>query len=111
MTEIRLLPSTMIWSSIGFFVEERRSPSSPHIRDSVGWGSYPGFLAIGCRVSTPSPSLYQHEQEKGFYLKLHGSLDWFYCLTPGCQNNTSIFPAGVFELSGHYEQRPCRNYL
>ncbi len=55
------------------------------------------------------PSLSPREEEWGFYLKLHGSLDWFYCPNRGCQKNQNIhrlspsaFPAG------RVQGQPCR---
>lgn len=61
------------------------------------------------RISADSPpSLIPREQETGFYIKLHGSLDWLYCPTAGCRNNTNLF---AIEISGFPEQKagnPCR---
>lgn len=42
----------------------------------------------------PPPSLLDRERQQGFYLKLHGSLDWLYCPTAGCYNNANIFHSG-----------------
>lgn len=39
-----------------------------------------------------APSLLPEEREVGYYLKLHGSLDWLYCPTPGCVNHSAFFP-------------------
>lgn len=57
----------------------------------------------------PPPSLMPREQKWGFYLKLHGSLDWLYCESLGCENNTNVFARGVSILAeGQDEGMPCR---
>lgn len=38
-------------------------------------------------------SLTPREWKWGFYLKLHGSLNWLHCVHPGCPNSLIIFPA------------------
>ena len=49
------------------------------------------------------------EEKWGFYIKLHGSLDWLYCPTPGCPNNVNVLPLSVFQfLEGQHEGKPCR---
>jgi hypothetical protein len=72
-------------------------------------GKLAGLVGYWMQSIYPGPTLHRQEREKGFYLKLHGSLDWFYCLTPGCQNNTSIYPAGVWEATARFDRTPCRN--
>jgi len=55
------------------------------------------------------PSLMPREEEQGFYLKLHGSLDWLRCPTPGCRNHLNIFCCGTSNLAdGQASGRPCR---
>jgi hypothetical protein len=55
------------------------------------------------------PSLMRREREWGFYLKLHGSLDWLYCPTKGCRNFINIFPVSVSSLpDGQEPGKPCR---
>lgn len=72
-------------------------------------GKISGLLGRLNIWSDPPPSLLPREQKWGFYLKLHGSLDWLYCETPGCENNINIFACGVCELSeGQDEGMPCR---
>jgi hypothetical protein len=67
-----------------------------HIADGPGHpgfgrlGKLPGLVGYTMLGMYLGPTLHRQEMEKGFYLKLHGSLDWLYCMTPGCQNNTSI---------------------
>ena len=34
----------------------------------------------------------EKKEEKGVYLKLHGSIDWFYCANEGCRLFNLIFP-------------------
>ena len=50
----------------------------------------------------PPPSLLSRELETGFYIKLHGSIDWLYCPTIGCRNNENLF---AVEPSAFPEQR------
>ncbi|MBK8817058.1 MAG: hypothetical protein IPN42_16820 [Methylococcaceae bacterium] len=72
-------------------------------------GKISGLLGRLNIWNDPPPSLLPREQKWGFYLKLHGSLDWLYCETPGCENNVNIFACGVSELSeGQAEGMPCR---
>jgi hypothetical protein len=49
------------------------------------------------------------EREWGFYLKLHGSLDWLRCSNPQCPNRNIIRPLR-FLGSGHGQEagEPCR---
>lgn len=55
------------------------------------------------------PSLMPREREWGFYLKLHGSLDWLYCPTVGCRNHVNIFSLSASRLSeGQETGQPCR---
>jgi len=37
-------------------------------------------------------SLYHRDKEPGFYLKLHGSVDWLYCPNATCGNHQLFFP-------------------
>ena len=37
-------------------------------------------------------SLYPKDEEFGFYLKLHGSVDWIYCPNINCDNHQIFFP-------------------
>jgi hypothetical protein len=55
------------------------------------------------------PSLMPQEEERGFYLKLHGSLDWLHCSTTNCPNNQRVF-ATLSEILGEGQAsgRPCR---
>lgn len=56
------------------------------------------------------PFLVEHELAWGFYLKLHGSLDWVYCTNPTCSNNVNLFPLQDKEYFSfdRIEQVPCR---
>ena len=38
------------------------------------------------------PSLYHAYKSLGFYLKLHGSVDWLYCPNTQCKNHLLFFP-------------------
>jgi len=41
------------------------------------------------------PSLHHSHCGRGYYLKLHGSLNWVYCPTAPCGNHQLLFPAWV----------------
>lgn len=59
--------------------------------------------------SLQPPSLMPREEKQGFYLKLHGSLDWLRCPTLGCRNHINIFCCGLSRLpDGQLISRPCR---
>ena len=72
-------------------------------------GKISGLLGRLNLWNDPPPALMPREQTWGFYLKLHGSLDWLHCETPGCANNINIFARGVSILAeGQDEGMPCR---
>lgn len=72
-------------------------------------GKLSGLLGYLNIWNIPPPSLMPREQSWGFYLKLHGSLDWIQCPTELCPNNNMIFALGVTILSeGQAEGMPCR---
>jgi NAD-dependent SIR2 family protein deacetylase len=38
------------------------------------------------------PIFYSRDGKTGFYLKLHGSIDWLYCLNPNCGHHQIFWP-------------------
>jgi hypothetical protein len=55
------------------------------------------------------PGLTQRETSGGYYIKLHGSLDWIYCPQKDCPNNRTIFCRGIEQLPvGQEPGIPCR---
>ena len=42
--------------------------------------------------TTPREPLEKCNFEGGIFLKLHGSIDWFYCLNKGCRAYQKVFP-------------------
>ncbi len=42
------------------------------------------------------PSLFPQDAHLGFYLKLHGSIDWLYCPNSACGNHQLFFPNRIF---------------
>jgi hypothetical protein len=55
------------------------------------------------------PALLPEEQDTGFYLKLHGSLDWLYCPNQECANGTRFFVlSGERLTNGQEVGKPCR---
>jgi len=64
-----------------------------------GLGQYANFVlnqsAISeqtFRHSTLEPPYNRWRPDAGFYLKLHGSIDWFYCQNTACRAFGSVFP-------------------
>jgi len=54
-------------------------------------------------------ALLPEEHEGGFYLKLHGSLDWLYCPNTGCPNWKRFYPlSGERIKEGQKAGSPCR---
>jgi len=49
------------------------------------------LLARGAVLGGPRPSLLPNQVEAGFYLKLHGSLDWLYCVNQECPSHRQFF--------------------
>jgi hypothetical protein len=67
------------------------------------------LIGDGSFMAGSPPALVPAELERGFYLKLHGSLDWLYCPTVGCPNNIHLYPLLVERITeGQTEGRPCR---
>lgn len=55
------------------------------------------------------PSLAPREEDWGFYLKLHGSLDWLCCPNRQCQYNQRFYPLSLNGFpDGQAPGRPCR---
>jgi hypothetical protein len=57
------------------------SPPYPYVSQR-----YNQFLGI----KTIEPK--KDEEPAGYYLKMHGSVDWLYCKNPSCETNQHIFP-------------------
>jgi hypothetical protein len=55
-----------------------------------------------------SPALTTEEVGSGFFLKLHGSLDWLSCPSPDCPNHQTVFPLRYWEALGINEGALCR---
>jgi hypothetical protein len=54
-------------------------------------------------------ALLPRERERGFYLKLHGSLDWLVCPNRRCQNNARFYSSGLEPITeGQVSGAPCR---
>jgi len=70
------------------------------------WNFYHSFSGMGygivdsLSVEPPYDSWRPPTREEGVYLKLHGSIDWFYCANEGCRLFNLIFP--VKEPTGSY---------
>lgn len=47
------------------------------------------------------PSLYHKHKDKGFYLKLHGSIDWVYCPTESCGHHQLFFANWIASPETH----------
>jgi hypothetical protein len=68
----------------------------------------PALIGNVPRMMPPTPGLIGVEREDGFYLKLHGSLDWLYCPTPGCINHVNLYPLEALGRESQGEGEPCR---
>jgi len=54
------------------------------------------------------PSLYHKHKGLGFYLKLHGSVDWLYCQNQDCGNHQLFFPNWIDSPQVHNQSGdPC----
>ena len=51
----------------------------------TGWGE----RSIS-ELGPPSPVHYL--EDRGRYIKAHGSIDWYYCTNPGCRSHQTVFP-------------------
>jgi len=78
------------------------APDSRWVRlgDLINGQSFIGWQPVG---------LMPNETENGFYLKLHGSLDWIYCPTRECPNHQTFFPTNLSNPAGSEEGKPCRS--
>jgi len=49
------------------------------------------------------------KHERGYYLKLHGSLDWLYCPKPPCVRHQAFFPEALTPSEGRRDEpgSPC----
>jgi len=45
----------------------------------------------GISLKAPYPN-HNRNQNKGYYIKLHGSIDWFYCSNESCRVYNKVFP-------------------
>jgi hypothetical protein len=52
-------------------------------------------------MSGERASLYHDYKELGFYLKLHGSIDWLYCSNTTCGNHQLFYPNEIGRKSIH----------
>ena len=67
------------------------------------------ILSPNTYLGSAPASFASEEMEKGFYLKLHGSLHWVYCRNSSCPNNRYIFvnhPIGKM-IRRHSPGSPC----
>jgi hypothetical protein len=60
-------------------------------------------------LADSAPGLTAEERGRGFYLKLHGSLDWVGCPTAGCENNVNWFVEDVRSDDGQQAGVACRH--
>ena len=60
-----------------------------------------GLLGVTRLIHGDRPSLYPQDKNKGFYLKLHGSIDWLYCPNQTCGNHQLFFPNWIDSSEVH----------
>lgn len=51
--------------------------------------------------SSISPPYTKFSKELGYYLKLHGSIDWLYCTNSSCRGFSKVFPTSNYKKT-HY---------
>jgi hypothetical protein len=57
------------------------------------------------RTSAP----YEKYHSKGYYLKLHGSIDWLYCPNEDCGLYSKVFP--IININGEYKCYECSSKM
>lgn len=78
------------------YMEGESPPQS--IKNKVGNNQYYKMVyelsaLKGCvRYSNVSPPYERYDNSKGYYLKLHGSIDWLYCSNKSCKGFGKSFP-------------------
>lgn len=89
-------------------IEAKGSSGSPHQDSHIG--KLPGLLhEQNLYGGLQPPALMARERQRGYYLKLHGSLDWIQCPTPNCRANVNIFSTSLSLFAeGQIEGEPCR---
>lgn len=65
--------------------------SNGHLREGCLLERMDRLIRITPTWSGEAPSLYYKDKKLGFYLKLHGSIDWLYCPNPTCGNHQLFF--------------------
>jgi hypothetical protein len=89
-------------------LREIERPDDQRPYEETRLSKVPALIGTVIRFMQPTPSLIDREREGGFYLKLHGSLDWLYCPTPGCYNNANMYSVEVSGRNAQEEGAPCR---
>lgn len=63
------------------------------------------------RINAP----YEQYHSKGYYLKLHGSIDWLYCPNEDCGSYSKVFPVkdiiGKKDIIAEYKCRECSSKM
>lgn len=73
----------------GMLIEESRGLLKEHYWNFIShFSGYGEQLVDGIQIKSP----YRSWDKKGQYLKLHGSIDWFYCSNEGCRCSQRLFP-------------------
>ena len=68
-----------------------------------------GLLGRPAFMGGEPVALLPRETASGFYLKLHGSLDWLYCPNPRCENASRYYALSSEHIvDGQEAGRPCR---
>lgn len=73
----------------GVLIEETRGLLKEHYWNFIShFSGYGEQLVDGIQIKSP----YRFWDKEGQHLKLHGSIDWFYCSNEGCRCFEKLFP-------------------
>jgi hypothetical protein len=60
-----------------------------------------GFKETTLQHSTIEAPYTEYDESRGFYLKLHGSVDWFFCQNRDCRAYGRVFPVNRVDQAVH----------
>jgi hypothetical protein len=68
-------------------MEQGDGPYTAFVQRLTGWGEWSRQSLV-----PPSPEPTSGARNVGYYLKAHGSADWYYCTVPTCRASGRVFP-------------------
>lgn len=95
---------------VDYALFEISKDSSGRFQEDSLLGRMYGLLGRGISAwSGGDASIHRSYIGRGYYLKLHGSIDWLYCQYPQCGNHQVFFPNCIGEQDTHHSQGdPCQ---